>query len=56
MPLSDSFIATWQPRVLALLRIAAAFLFMAHGLQKILGFPVPPHPKRFSFRYRALRA
>jgi putative oxidoreductase len=41
MPLSDSFIATWQPRVLALLRIAAAFLFMAHGLQKILGFPVP---------------
>lgn len=41
MRLSDSFIETWQPRVLGLLRIAAAFLFMAHGLQKILGFPVP---------------
>ncbi len=41
MRLSDSFIAAWQPRVLGLLRLAAAFLFMTHGLQKIFGFPTP---------------
>lgn len=35
----------WQPRVLSLLRIVTAFLFMQHGAQKILGFPAPQrHP------------
>ena len=33
---------TWSPQLLSLLRIVSAFLFMAHGTQKILGFPVPP--------------
>jgi putative oxidoreductase len=42
MKLSDSFVSTWAPRTLALLRIATGFLFMSHGLQKILGLPVPP--------------
>lgn len=31
----------WSPRLLSVLRIASAFLFMAHGMQKLLGFPVP---------------
>jgi putative oxidoreductase len=29
----------WQPRVLGLLRIVTALLFMLHGGQKLLGFP-----------------
>lgn len=36
-----STIANWTPRLLSLLRIAAAFLFMQHGMQKWLAFPVP---------------
>ena len=35
----DSTIATWAPRMLSVLRIVAALLFMAHGTQKLLGFP-----------------
>ncbi len=35
----DNFLAAWQPRVLSLLRIVTAFLFMQHGAQKIFGFP-----------------
>lgn len=33
---------TWAPRMLSVLRIVAALLFMEHGTQKILGFPFPP--------------
>jgi putative oxidoreductase len=29
----------WAPRLLSILRIVAALIFMAHGTQKILGFP-----------------
>jgi len=32
----------WQPRVLGLLRIVTALLFMVHGGQKLLGFPPMP--------------
>jgi putative oxidoreductase len=32
----------WTPRFLSVLRIVAAFLFMQHGGQKLLGFPAPP--------------
>ena len=35
------FLAQWTPRLLSVLRIVAAFLFMSHGLQKILNLPVP---------------
>ena len=42
MKLSESFVSTWAPRTLALLRVATGFLFISHGLQKILGLPVPP--------------
>ena len=33
--------AIWGTRALAVLRIMAALLFLAHGLQKFFGFPVP---------------
>ena len=29
----------WAPRMLSVLRIVSALIFMAHGTQKILGFP-----------------
>jgi putative oxidoreductase len=35
------FLAAWSPQLLSILRIVTAFLFMAHGTQKWLGFPLP---------------
>jgi putative oxidoreductase len=36
---------SWSPWLLSLLRIVAAFLFIAHGTQKLLGAPVAePRP------------
>jgi putative oxidoreductase len=37
----NTALATWTPRLLSVLRIAAAFLFVEHGTQKWLAFPVP---------------
>jgi putative oxidoreductase len=34
----------WAPRVLTLVRIVAALIFMEHGTQKLLGFPPSPNP------------
>jgi putative oxidoreductase len=34
-------LTVWAPRVLSILRIMSALLFMAHGTQKLLGFPAP---------------
>jgi putative oxidoreductase len=34
-------LATWSPRVLSLLRIITALLFMEHGLMKLFDFPAP---------------
>jgi len=31
--------AAWAPRLLSLLRIVSALIFMEHGTQKLLGFP-----------------
>lgn len=31
---------TWSPRLLSVLRIVAALLFMEHGLMKLLHFPI----------------
>ena len=43
---SNSFFATWSPRVLSILRIVAALLFMAHGAQKLFSYPPsPPRPE-----------
>jgi putative oxidoreductase len=40
----------WAPRMLAILRIVAALIFMEHGTQKLLGFPPSdsPGPALFS--------
>jgi putative oxidoreductase len=40
----------WAPRMLSILRIVAALLFMEHGTQKLLGFPPGdrPQPELFS--------
>jgi putative oxidoreductase len=35
----DAFFARWTPRILSVLRIIAAFLFMAHGSQKLFNYP-----------------
>lgn len=34
----------WAPRVLSVLRVVAALIFLEHGTQKLLGFPPHPNP------------
>lgn len=34
----------WAPRILSVLRIVAALLFMEHGTQKLFGFPPSANP------------
>ncbi len=41
---SNSFVYTWAPRLLSVLRIIAGFLLIAHGTQKVFGFPPSPQP------------
>ena len=43
MALPDTTV--WAPRLLSVLRIVAAFVFITHGTQKLFGFPVL-EPKR----------
>jgi len=43
MNLNDT-LALWAPRVLSVLRIVAALIFLEHGTQKLLGFPPHPNP------------
>jgi putative oxidoreductase len=33
---------SWEPRVLSILRVIAALLFMQHGLNKLFDFPATP--------------
>jgi len=40
---SNSF-ERYSPHMLAVLRIMTALLFLAHGTQKLLGFPASPSP------------
>jgi putative oxidoreductase len=35
----DEIFKTWSPRLLSILRIMAALLFLQHGLAKLFGFP-----------------
>jgi putative oxidoreductase len=35
-----AFYNSWSPRMLSILRIITAFLFMAHGSQKLFGIPI----------------
>ena len=44
MAASDSFLTTWSPRLLSILRIIVAFLYIWHGTQKLFGFPPPATP------------
>lgn len=39
MTIDTAALGAWAPRVLSILRIMAALLFMQHGTQKILSFP-----------------
>lgn len=52
---TNSLEATWAPRLLSILRIVAALIFMAHGVQKLLGFPASPTgaPAMFSLPWIA---
>ncbi len=46
--------AAWAPRMLSVLRIVSALIFMAHGTQKILGFPASTmNPAMFSLPWIA---
>lgn len=36
--------SVWAPRVLSILRIVSALIFMAHGTQKHFAFPPPAQP------------
>ncbi len=37
----NATLEAWAPRMLAVLRIVTALLFMEHGLMKFFGFPAP---------------
>jgi putative oxidoreductase len=37
----NTTLEAWSPRMLAVLRIITALLFMEHGLMKFFGFPAP---------------
>ena len=51
---SEAFIAEWAPRMLSVLRIVAALLFLEHGMQKLFGIPAGPvHPDPFSLLWYA---
>ncbi|MFY9291465.1 MAG: DoxX family protein [Methylorubrum rhodinum] len=46
--------ARWAPQMLSVLRIVSALIFMAHGTQKILGFPPSAmNPAMFSLSWIA---
>ena len=38
----NAFCAHWAPRLLSVLRIVTAFVFIQHGTMKLLGFPAGP--------------
>lgn len=44
-----TFMHPFHAQTYALLRIVAGFLFLCHGTQKLLSFPIPPPPQLPSF-------
>lgn len=54
MPQDDVFAPSWAPRMLSVLRIMTALLFLAHGTQKLFGFPAPQYmPEAFTMGWFA---
>lgn len=51
--MNSATLSRWQPQVLGILRIVAALLFFAHGVQKILGFPAGMSPEVMSLPWIA---
>jgi putative oxidoreductase len=49
----DVLAERWAPRVLSILRIVAALIFIEHGTQKLFGFPAPPanYPEALSLHW-----
>jgi putative oxidoreductase len=39
--MNDEFFSHWAPRMLSVMRIMVALLFIEHGTQKLLAFPPP---------------
>jgi len=39
MPQTPAILAEWRPRVLSILRIVSAYIFLLHGTAKLLGWP-----------------
>jgi putative oxidoreductase len=46
---SNSFFASWSPRILSIFRIVFGLLFMLHGTQKLLNYPPGPAEMGFPF-------
>ncbi|HUQ33102.1 MAG TPA: DoxX family protein [Pyrinomonadaceae bacterium] len=46
---STSFLASWSPRLLSIMRIVFGLLFMLHGSQKLLNYPAGPPEFGFPF-------
>jgi putative oxidoreductase len=44
----NAFYAAWSPRLLSVLRIVTAFVFMAHGSQKLFGIPAAVQAAQFN--------
>jgi putative oxidoreductase len=44
MSMSDSLQTVWAPRVLSILRVVSALIFMAHGTAKLFNFPPTERP------------
>lgn len=42
--MADRLQTEWAPRILSIVRIVAALIFMAHGTAKLLGFPETEMP------------
>ena len=40
----ENKLSAWAPRLLSVMRIIVAFTFMAHGTQKLFGFPPSDRP------------
>ena len=52
--MNSEALSAWSPRVLSILRIVVALLYLQHGLMKLIGFPAPipgaPHPLPLPFQ------